>query len=234
MKQKMLTIVLTISCVILLIICYMLGSKHDREAPVIKIKEMNLTFTEGDDESSLLEGVTATDNVDGDVTDQIFIEKILPIDEKHAVVSYCVLDQSNNVGTAERKILYYPKEEQSEDDSDSGLEKLSEDDTSKEMDSEEYGVPQPQGDPELSPDGERPVLALVSDQIKIKAGDSFEPVSVVWGVADDKDTQDELYQHIHIEGEYDTYTPGTYEIQYYVSDNDQNTSDPQIMTLTVE
>lgn len=193
MKQKMLTIALTISCVILLIICYMLGSKHDREAPVIKIKEMNLTFTEGDDESRLLEGVTATDNVDGDVTDQIFIEKILPIDKEHAIVSYSVLDQSNNVGSADRKILYYPKEEQSDDPSDSDPEKLSEDNTTKEIDSEEYGVPQPEGDPELSPDGERPVLALVTDQIKIKSGDSFEPVSAVWGVADDKDDQEELY-----------------------------------------
>lgn len=234
MKQKMLTIVLAISCVILLIICYMFGNKQDREAPVIKIKEMNLTFTEGDDESRLFEGVTATDNVDGDVTDQIFIEKILPIDEEHAIVSYSVLDQSNNVGTAERKILYHPKEEQSEDDSDSGLEKLSEYDTTKEMDSEEYGVPQPEGDPELSPDGERPVLALVSDQIKIKAGNPFEPLSVVWGVADDKDDENELYQHIHIEGEYNIQILGVYEIQYYVKDSDGNTSDSQLLTLTVD
>ena len=77
-------------------------------------------------------------------------------------------------------------------------------------------------------------MALVTESVKIRAGDTFDPISLVWGVVDDKDGADILYQHIHAEGEYNTQAPGTYEIRYYVSDSDGNTSDPQIITLTVE
>lgn len=232
MKQKMLTVALLLGCVILLAICYVAGSKSDREAPKIKIEDMDIAYTEGEDESELLEGVTASDNKDGNLTDQIFVEKILPIDDNTAVVYYAVLDQSNNVGTASRKIKYKKTENSSSENVENSPEDQSEDATSKSE--EEYGVPQAEGTPDITPDGEQPVLALVTDSVKLKKGDSFDPVSVVWGVVDDEDSEETLYQHIHVEGEYDTENPGSYEIQYYVSDSDGNTSDPQIVTLTVE
>ena len=68
----------------------------------------------------------------------------------------------------------------------------------------------------------------------IKAGQAFDPLSVVQGAVDDQDDTTELYQNIHADGTYDVKTRGTYEIRYYVTDSDGNASDPHIFTLTVE
>ena len=239
MKQKGLVFALAAGCIILVIICYMLGTKHDGEAPVIQVEDKDITYTEGEDESILLEGVTATDNKDGDITEQIFIDKILPIDEGHAIVYYGVLDASNNVGSARRTIQYYRNEDGSQDmtEESASTEEIMEDTTgeiSTEATQDGYGVPRAEGSPDIQPDGGRPAMALVTESVKIRVEDTFDPISLVWGVVDDKDGADILYQHIHAEGEYSTQTPGTYEIRYYVSDSDGNTSDPQIVTLTVE
>lgn len=86
----------------------------------------------------------------------------------------------------------------------------------------------------LEPDGPRPVMALAVEQMAIKAGQAFDPLSVVRGVADDKDDANALYQNIHADGTFDVKTRGTYEIRYYVTDSDGNASDPHIFTLTVE
>ena len=47
MKQKGLVFALAAGCIILVIICYMLGTKHDGEAPVIQVEDMDITYTEG-------------------------------------------------------------------------------------------------------------------------------------------------------------------------------------------
>ena len=46
--------------------------------------------------------------------------------------------------------------------------------------------------------------------------------------------KDTLYQRISANGSYDTATPGTYTIEYFVTDSSGNTSDPQIFTLKVQ
>ena len=48
------------------------------------------------------------------------------------------------------------------------------------------------------------------------------------------DSRDTLYQRISANGSYDTATPGTYTIEYFVTDSSGNTSDPQIFTLKVQ
>ena len=53
----------------------------------------------------------------------------------------------------------------------------------------------------------------------IKAGEAFDPLSVVRDAVDDKDDKNTLYQHIHTDGTYDVRTPGSYEIRYYVTDS---------------
>ena len=87
---------------------------------------------------------------------------------------------------------------------------------------------------ELKPDGVRPVIALNADNAQIKAGGVFDALSYVKGVADDKDDQNTLYRHIHVDGQYDINTAGTYELRFYVSDSEGNTSDVKAFSLTVQ
>ena len=65
-------------------------------------------------------------------------------------------------------------------------------------------------------------------------GDTFDPLSIVKGVVDDKDDTNTLYQNIHADGQYNLRARGTYEIRYYVTDSNGNASDPHLFTLTVQ
>ena len=89
-------------------------------------------------------------------------------------------------------------------------------------------------DEELKPDGSRPAIALAQSEVTIKRGESFDPLSVVKGVVDDKDDRNRLYQRISADGERNTNKAGTYSIRYYVKDSDGNTSDVKELTLKVE
>lgn len=116
-----------------LFVCFVyqtVGSfQADREAPQILIEEGELSISVKDPESALLEGVTAVDAVDGDVTDTIVIESIYGIStsQEAAVspirdsfttlpvnltqidrvkVTYAAFDQAGNVAKAERQICY--------------------------------------------------------------------------------------------------------------------------------
>lgn len=103
--------------------------RADGEAPQILIEEGELSVSVKDPESTLLEGVTAVDAVDGDVTDTIVIESIYGIStsQEAAVspirdsfttlpvnltqidrvkVTYAAFDQAGNVAKAERQICY--------------------------------------------------------------------------------------------------------------------------------
>ena len=69
---------------------------------------------------------------------------------------------------------------------------------------------------------------------QVAVGTAFDPMSVVKDAVDDVDTKDSLYQRISANGTYDTNVPGTYTIQYFVTDSSGNTSDPQNFTLKVQ
>ncbi len=77
-------------------------------------------------------------------------------------------------------------------------------------------------------------MALTTNQITVPVRGEFDPVSVVQGAVDDKDSFEMLYQNIHVDGDYDLKVPGVYELRFYVTDSDGNASDPHILTLTVE
>ena len=93
---------------------------------------------------------------------------------------------------------------------------------------------EPKEEETLQPDGARPALALTATETTIAVGTAFDPMSVVKDAVDDVDTKDSLYQRISANGTYDTSVPGTYTIQYFVTDSSGNTSDPQNFTLKVQ
>ena len=54
------------------------------------------------DEALLLEGVTAVDEKDGDVSDSLLVEKVAGTNGKEVIVTYVARDGANNVGKASR------------------------------------------------------------------------------------------------------------------------------------
>jgi len=65
-------------------------------------------------------------------------------------------------------------------------------------------------------------------------GETFDILSVIDQVVDDQDDVSVLSRRIHADGQYNTSVPGTYTIRYYVMDTNNNTSNIEEFTLTVQ
>lgn len=77
---------------------------QDRTAPVVTLPEKELVYTEEITEAELLDGVTAYDAVDGDVTASVLVEKISATADGRVIVTYAAVDSSNNVEEKSRII----------------------------------------------------------------------------------------------------------------------------------
>ena len=75
--------------------------------PVIFYPEGVLEISVQDGEEALLQGVTAKDDKDGDVTGSILVEKLSGFDgESRREVTYAAFDSDGNVAKATREIVY--------------------------------------------------------------------------------------------------------------------------------
>lgn len=135
MNQRVVTGLLTAGCIALAGAGYMTYKNQDRTAPEIKVDQSKkIAYTEGEDYGKLLEGVTAQDDKDGDLTSEVFVEKVVPVSKKKAVVYYGVTDKAKNVGTASREVTYQETEGSDaaeETAQDTASEEVSEDTTQK-------------------------------------------------------------------------------------------------------
>lgn len=96
-------LMLTILNVILIVVCAALYLGTDRQAPKLEFQASEFVYHEGIETDSLLQGITAYDSADGDITDRIVIEKTMENrDENSIVVYYAVVDRSGNVAKASR------------------------------------------------------------------------------------------------------------------------------------
>ena len=97
-----------ILCVILFA-AYCIWDKlaRDESAPVISVEEGTLSLSVRDGQETLLRGVTAWDEQDGDVTDLMVVEGISSIDKNHcATVTYAAFDRAGHVSKSKRTICY--------------------------------------------------------------------------------------------------------------------------------
>lgn len=79
----------------------------DHTPPVLTCGTELLEISVSDPEEALLQDVRATDNKDGDLSDQVLIRSISPlITNDTAKVSYIVFDSANNMATMSRNIRY--------------------------------------------------------------------------------------------------------------------------------
>lgn len=265
MNQRMVTGLLTAGCIALAGAGYMTYKNQDRTAPEIKVDQSKkIAYTEGEDYGKLLEGVTAQDDKDGELTSEVFVEKVVPVSKKKAVVYYGVTDKAKNVGTASREVTYQAAEDSdaaeetaqdtaSEDTTQKTDEKSAkktkkkskkakEKKTAEEKKAEETAQDAATADQQsadqqsgtLQPNGTRPAMKLAEEVKTIARGTSFNALNEVTDAVDDKDDRDTLFRGLHIDGNYNVNQAGTYTLQYYVQDSDGNTSDPITFTLTVQ
>lgn len=79
----------------------------DYVAPEITAGSEQMSLSVNDTDEALLEGMSAQDNLDGDVTDSlVVVSKSKFIARATRNVSYAAFDKSNNVGTYVRKLVY--------------------------------------------------------------------------------------------------------------------------------
>lgn len=79
----------------------------DRTPPRISCDSDELEISVSDPEEVLLQGVTASDSRDGDLTDQIMISNVSQlITDNTAKVTYMVFDASNNMASWSRTVRY--------------------------------------------------------------------------------------------------------------------------------
>ena len=228
MNQRMVTGLLTAGCIALAGAGYMTYKNQDRTAPEIKVDQSKkIAYTEGEDYGKLLEGVTAQDEKDGDLTNEVFVEKVVPVSKKKAVVYYGVTDKAKNVGTARREVTY-----QTAEDSDAAEETTQDAAAADEQSIDQQSIDQQSA--ALQPNGTRPAMKLAEEAKTIARGTSFNALNEVTDAVDDKDDRDTLFRGLHIDGNYNVNQAGTYTLQYYVQDSDGNTSDPITFTLTVQ
>ena len=70
--------------------------------------------------------------------------------------------------------------------------------------------------------------------IKTSVGSSVDLLSNVKEIKDDTDNVSELWRRIQINGQVNTYTPGTYTCSYYVVDSAGNMSNTAELTVIVQ
>lgn len=232
MEGKVVTGMLAVAGVVLLGISVFALGRQDREAPVITFGENELTYQAENSFDSLLEDVKAKDNKDKDISDKVFVDRVIETtDGQHAVVIYGVMDSSNNVATAKRTVKY-KTDSQKEQEKSETKDKESKEDAAEETIDQNKQQDSDKG--ELVPNGKSPAIRLTANEAIIKKGDSFDALSYVENIVDDSDSREELYKHIHIDGKYSSKKVGTYTMKYYATDRHGNASNIETFTLTVK
>lgn len=82
-------------------------SLQDRNGPEITVSKPSVSVSINDPEEKLLEGITAFDKRDGDVTDSLVVENISTfLRPGTRIVRYAAFDQDMHVSRAEREMTY--------------------------------------------------------------------------------------------------------------------------------
>ena len=264
MSRKIIVSVLLLLSAGMLGLTILFYSKSDRIAPQIQIVPEEISYSPGDDETKLLEGVTSSDNKDGDLSDKVFIEKIVPaIDGATATVTYVVVDSSNNVAKVTRIIGYSSKDSKGTDEPDaipvSGGNTAGQEGNSGQGE----GEPEEDNTEENSTEGRDPGATEGEKESEEESEDESETedrtpredgspsiflntkkATVEYGteidymsyIDDIVDDEDglEIWRSISIDGREEVAERGTHTLSYYVTDSDGNMSDIVKLELTVK
>lgn len=126
--NKGLKITLTIVAVVLTALSVLTVILSDSKGPKITVEQRNITYVNGDDKTSLLDGVSAYDAVDGDVTVSLIVKDITVLNSGDtAKVTYAARDNNNNISEAYRIVTYVDSDENySEPDDEAMFQEITE------------------------------------------------------------------------------------------------------------
>lgn len=241
--KKGLVAMLFLACAALLAGNVVVYIGEDRNGPEISVPQEEITYVAGTDTSALLNGVTAQDDRDGDVTDTVTIESIIPnANQTGASVVYVAKDSKNNVTKETKTILY------STDANQAAAQAAAEQVAADQAAAEQAAQGDAAGESAQTTDdgaaqneaaiaalsAESPRFYLTQYSVELERGAELNELSYVQDISDDEDSRDELYQGIRISGEVDTNTPGEYTLEYHVVDSDGNNSNAAQLRVTVK
>ena len=253
MRDRTIGIVLGILNILLIAVCLVLYLGKDRTAPELTLQEAEYVYEEDLPEHILLEGVTAWDEREGDVTDRVVVEKIVTDTvKKAATITYGVADSEGNVQRVSRTlempiperpqlptageagntgISIEPETEEAGQNSEAAEgNTAAEAETTQETETGETTI---QNAGSETGDG-RPVIVFTSRELTIKTGEQPDWISVMGEVQDDKDAKETLLGTLEIKGEYDLEKTGEYYLTLSITDSDGNVSNAYPMKLMVE
>ena len=238
--KKIVAGILFVLSIILGGIFFRMYQDTDLVPPVITIPEGEAVYEESMDKAELLKGVTAIDDVDGDVSDSLMVESVIPMDdEQTATVIYYAKDRSNNVAKATRIVQYHSEEMEEWIEE---LEKMTE---GTEPETEETGVEESESREETEGEdsaeipeedaAKAPEIELSAEKVTVQVGSRFNPLGYVKDIRDDKDERERLFGQIHIDSNtVNTAVPGNYEVVFSVTDSDNNCSKQAVLAVVVE
>lgn len=104
----------TILCALAVLVCAVYAVLRvqktiftDTTPPVISFDADTVSVSVNDGDSALLAGVTATDDTDGDLSGQVYVQNISQLlDGNSAKVTYIVFDSADNMTTESRTVVY--------------------------------------------------------------------------------------------------------------------------------
>lgn len=107
-KAKAASILLFVISLVLFLYCiFVREGAQDQSGPQIQIDQQEIQVSIAASEEELLQGVTATDRKDGDVTESLAVESLSNFIEKgRRKISIVAFDSDNHVARAEREIVY--------------------------------------------------------------------------------------------------------------------------------
>lgn len=222
-------------------------TSSDRTSPeILFASDKNTVYERDMDRALLLEGVSAIDDKDGDVSSSLTVEKVYDKNAEEVVVVFVAKDSSKNVTkkdfvmqlsetAMESSQEEVPQEDlpQTEDETETETEPEEEAEAGLELSKEEEArMIQEEKIANLSPDAPR--FYLTTYYLEIPVGTGINKLSYVSDIQDDVDATNDLYRKIQINGDVDVYTPGTYEVAYYVIDSAGNMSNEAVLTVEVQ
>lgn len=208
----------------------------DRKGPEISfVGDKKTVYSSDMTDEELLEGVTAKDDKDGDVSNSLRVEGVFAKEENQIYVSFVAKDSSNNVtkrqfamesGKKDDKETQEEKTEKAEEASadEKKVEELTPAEETAKREQEKIDAMAPGA----------PKFYLTTYYLEIPVGTPVDQLSYVSDIQDDVDATNTLYRQIQIEGNVDSNTPGTYELTYYVVDSNGNESNRAVLTIVVQ
>ena len=239
-------IFMSIVALVSLILIAALSMTEDKTAPGIQIDQNKIDYKPDCDDSVLMAGVTAVDDVDGDVTDEVVITKrISLLGGQMEQVGYAVSDKSGNVTTFDvvyymldngqyRILLYEQYSEYMREKIENGeitTEPKKESDTTSPEGEENSTLSEDEqttsGEQSTTYDlsGEKPIIILKQNEISVTAGETINWVSYIDDIYDDKDDRSTLFTRVSLTNMDDMTVPGDYVQGLVCTDMDGNLSE---------